>query len=404
MLQTLSSSLRERELAQTLQIAIPFAKRLGVSRVTDITRLDRIGIPVFASIRPTAAPGSLCVHAGKGLSELEAQVGATMEAIEFAMAEVDCSRVAFTVSTIRELEESFGSRFDLVDLCPLYGRSFHQADRIAAVNAAVCHTGRPILLPAELVFMPTFDLPSAGLFSGSTNGLCSGNTIIEARIHGVLELMERDTLSMNYVHDESCFVVMDGAVSDDLNEALRLIDDAGLEVTIRYTKSPFDFPYFEAYICEPDDDAPVAIASGFGLHPVRRIALVRAITEAAQGRLSHIHGGRDDIIRRHRLRERRGIDNDRVAVRQFIKRITDISRKIQYQEISDFGQFESLDDVWSLIQRKLDNVGAGPVLQVVFTSKSDPIQVLKMIIPKLEHFEADHQRVGRRLMERFRDG
>ena len=43
---------------------------------------------------PTAAPGSLCVNAGKGLRSIEAEVGAYMEAIEFALAEPGASNVA----------------------------------------------------------------------------------------------------------------------------------------------------------------------------------------------------------------------------------------------------------------------------------------------------------------------
>ena len=37
----------------------------GVTRVADITGLDRIGIPVFSSIRPTAEDGAISVYNGK---------------------------------------------------------------------------------------------------------------------------------------------------------------------------------------------------------------------------------------------------------------------------------------------------------------------------------------------------
>src|SRR5579862_6644062 len=84
---TYSSSLRTVRIEITLSHAIPLAEKLGISRVTDISRLDRVGVPVFASIRPGAQRGSLCVNAGKGLTAAEARVGAAMEAIEFAMAE-----------------------------------------------------------------------------------------------------------------------------------------------------------------------------------------------------------------------------------------------------------------------------------------------------------------------------
>src|SRR5262249_22585260 len=89
----LSSSLRTTPLAVTLARARARARALGITRVTDVTRLDRVGVPVYASIRPTAAPGSLCVNAGKGLHAQEAEVGAYMEAIEFALAEPGASGV-----------------------------------------------------------------------------------------------------------------------------------------------------------------------------------------------------------------------------------------------------------------------------------------------------------------------
>jgi DHA3 family macrolide efflux protein-like MFS transporter len=81
----LSSSLRSRSVEESLKYAEEIAPRLGITRVTDTTWLDRVGIPVFASIRPAAAAGSLCVNAGKGLREIEAKVGAYMEAMRTTM-------------------------------------------------------------------------------------------------------------------------------------------------------------------------------------------------------------------------------------------------------------------------------------------------------------------------------
>jgi ribosomal protein S12 methylthiotransferase accessory factor len=99
----LSSSLRSAEPETTLARARRRAGPLGITRVTDITRLDRAGIPVYASIRPGAAAGSLCVNAGKGLRPIEAEVGAYMEAIEFALAEPGASHVTTVRATARDV-------------------------------------------------------------------------------------------------------------------------------------------------------------------------------------------------------------------------------------------------------------------------------------------------------------
>src|SRR5512139_2429559 len=60
----------------------------GVTRVADITNLDRIGIPVFSSIRPMAAKGAISVYNGKGATPIEARVSAMMEGIERYSGEV----------------------------------------------------------------------------------------------------------------------------------------------------------------------------------------------------------------------------------------------------------------------------------------------------------------------------
>src|SRR5512137_2583843 len=60
----------------------------GITRVADITNLDRIGIPVFSSIRPMADRGAISVYNGKGATPTEAKVSAMMEGLERYSAEV----------------------------------------------------------------------------------------------------------------------------------------------------------------------------------------------------------------------------------------------------------------------------------------------------------------------------
>lgn len=58
----LSSSFRTRSAEDSLKLAKTIAREMGVTRVTNVTWLDKIGIPVFAGIRPYASKGSLNVH------------------------------------------------------------------------------------------------------------------------------------------------------------------------------------------------------------------------------------------------------------------------------------------------------------------------------------------------------
>ena len=59
----------------------------GVTRIAEITHLDRIGIPVYSAIRPGAAEGAVSIYAGKGATKPQAKASAMMEAFERYSAE-----------------------------------------------------------------------------------------------------------------------------------------------------------------------------------------------------------------------------------------------------------------------------------------------------------------------------
>jgi ribosomal protein S12 methylthiotransferase accessory factor len=74
-----------RSVSDALTIARQLAVDLGMSRLADVTGLDRIGMPVWQAVRPWGR--SLSVHQGKGLDADSARLGACMEAIECSHAE-----------------------------------------------------------------------------------------------------------------------------------------------------------------------------------------------------------------------------------------------------------------------------------------------------------------------------
>ena len=146
------SSLRAAPVETTIQAAREFGSRRGITRVTDITRLDRVGVPVFAAIRPNAMAGSLCVNAGKGLTAAEACAGAWMEAIEYALAEPGASPVEIVFALPHELPDG-GDRPDAVlDFCPLLQASIPRNEPLPCVVAHDVLSGEPFLVPAERVF------------------------------------------------------------------------------------------------------------------------------------------------------------------------------------------------------------------------------------------------------------
>src|SRR5688500_7273953 len=80
-----SDPTRAARAGQLLPIARAAAEQAGVTRLADVTRLDRIGLPVWQAVRPMSR--ALSVHQGKGATDADAQVGALLEAVESHAAE-----------------------------------------------------------------------------------------------------------------------------------------------------------------------------------------------------------------------------------------------------------------------------------------------------------------------------
>ncbi|MDN3578496.1 YcaO-like family protein [Chitinimonas viridis] len=387
---------------QTIEIAQPIARRLGVSRVVDVTWLDRIGIPVAASIRPTAARSHLCVNAGKGLSLQEAIAGALLESIEFAFAEPGASLLQHDVIALGDIAASFPQPFDIRLFCPKWQADLNPEKQTAAIQVRHPDSEEMIWVPAELIWMPTHDLPYTGTFGGSTSGLASGNSILEASVHGLAELIERDTTALNCIRPSSQLVSLKD-LPDHLEMLVDLIIQADLEIFVRYTSALGGLPYFEAYILEPNLTSPIAIAAGYGLHLNKSIAMTRAITEAAQARLSHIHGGRDDIVRRHEMFMASGPSAELAANEGLRARISHNDCVIDFGRIADQEQCcVDLATAWTTLNKIVKSEGLPSPIVVTLTPEHLPIQVVRVIAPGLEQFDPESRRVGPRILHEIK--
>jgi len=377
------------------------ARALGITRVTDITRLDRVGIPVYASIRPSAMIGSLCVNAGKGLHPIEAEVGAYMEAIEFAVAEPDAERVATVRATARDVLDGRDRPGAILDLCPKLRARIRLDAPMECVVAEEITTGERALVPAELVFLPFRPRGrSAARFGASSNGLASGNGLRDATVHGLCELVERDVRAFQAVRDTSSAIDLDSIDGP----AARLVDKvraAGLELYVRAAENVFGLPYFSALIHDPEACLPHLLNGGFGCHPRRGVALVRAIAEAAQSRLSFIHGGRDDLEDHHA--RFRGWSAPRK--RAYVARVVDRARRgphVPLASVADRTDATTLVRCEAIVARSLRGAGFDRAYRVAFCRPEDDLQVVRMIVPRLEVFSESAFRVGPRLRDHAR--
>jgi ribosomal protein S12 methylthiotransferase accessory factor YcaO len=66
----------------TIRRATAVLKPAGITRIADVTHLDRVGIPNFMSVRPLDLDPGISYYNGKGTTRDDAHAGAIMEGIE----------------------------------------------------------------------------------------------------------------------------------------------------------------------------------------------------------------------------------------------------------------------------------------------------------------------------------
>jgi ribosomal protein S12 methylthiotransferase accessory factor len=394
----LDSSYRTRPADDTIAIAEGLMPAFGISRVTDITRMDRLDLPVCASVRPRSL--ALRVHAGKGMRAPEARAGALMEAIEHAVAEPQRSEWSPVSLSVASLVAGFDEGLRFVDLAPKFGTPISPDQAITAVECEDLGTHRKILLPAELIFFPcTLDAPHA-LFGSTTNGLASGNSLDEATLHALFEIMERDALAMNKPRDAAQWVDID-SIPEPFATMARTWRRDGIDLNVRHIPNAFELPCFEAVLNEHESTS-VNLAGGSGLHLDRDIALARAVCEAAQSRLSHIHGGRDDITRFYS--KYTGLSRSCRAEMEaaMMRKMFDETRRVDFAAVPhEPSKRHSLTAVLGDVLRRLSEAGFGSVFRHRFRAELNGLHVVKVVVPKCENIEDQARRIGPRLMARI---
>ncbi len=399
-----TGSLRRRPLDQTLALAQELGPKLGIERVTEITPLDRFGLPVFTAVRPRAVPGSLCVSAGKGMLAAEAKVGAYMEGIEMAMAEWNRAQLSIQLVPTAEVGEG---RFSIADLAPLPSQSQRAslaqgeaAGKLACVRGRDLNSGRDCLVPAELVFFPfPKDVPGRRLFGSSGNGLSSGNDADEAIVHGLCELIERDTMAFQR-HRDKTRRVQPETLPADVHALIARADRLGYDLWLRTAENPFGMPFFVAAIS--DRENRIASHFGTGCHPRRQIALRRAVSEALQSRLTSIHGARDDLPDFNRRLAHLSRSELQQAMEQTMAQFAGLTDAIPLDAVLEQPQVESVASALACLLDAIHRVLDRSPIVVGLSPSPWPLQVVRVIVPRMEANFPWLPRLGPRLQASLR--
>jgi YcaO-like protein with predicted kinase domain len=369
------------EPGETLARAKRFFPLMGITRVANITGLDRIGIPVIMVCRPNSR--SLAVAQGKGVDVPAATASGVMESAETWHAETSLPSLILASAADLMMHHRIA---DVDGLPRSAGGGFHNDLPILWCEGLDLLSGAITWVPWELVHTNyTLPLPGgSGCFQASSNGLASGNHLLEAISHAVCEVVERDATTLWTLLDEEVRAATRidlTTIGDPLcQDVIQRFDDAGVGIAVWETTSDIRLPSFRCIAVENDDNPLhlVHSAAGMGCHPLREIALLRAITEAAQSRLTIIAGSREDVLRTdyERIRLPDLLADNRAA-------IADSRTPRSFRDVPTVEHDTFRDDVFAELEA-LRAAGVGQVIAVDLTRTGIDIPVVRIVVPRLE--------------------
>jgi YcaO-like protein with predicted kinase domain len=328
---------------------------------------------------------------------MDAKVSAFMEAAEAFHGEHLESR--FRRASARTLRQDSGDVVGPEALwrSPAHYTETHEIDWIEAVDL-VSH--QQFWIPAGSVHT---ELSRNEPVLVGSNGLATGNHLLEALVAALCEVIERDAVALwhartlprrancrldaNSVDDPSCCAVLERFAQAKFRPRIwDVTSDVGVAT----------------FICDlpprANDHAPTLRRSrGAGCHPEPAIALLRALTEAAQSRLHRIAGLRNDLTE-DAYREAPAATAGAVL----LDALTDAAPGHSFAETPRYSSRDIGEDFRWLL-RRLTAAGLDRVLAVDLTKPEFGLPAVRVIVPGLEWDDNHpHYQLGQRAQQAAR--
>jgi ribosomal protein S12 methylthiotransferase accessory factor YcaO len=425
---TVNGTSRIKSAPETLKKVMPISKKIGLTRLADITDMDVLRIPNYSAVVP-GTEDYIWVYSGKGPTKEHAMASALMESIERYSSLPSSWRGKFVRSSYSELSKTYKVLHPdkIVEPVRFLYRSDMIMDWLLGYDLV---NSEEIMVPASIaLFRYTPPPPAVNPFAYfHTNGLASGNVLEEAICHALCEIIERDAMSLADLRASAIPFHILRTIVHSLNAAAfpvspiladKFVDDptifpdvniseidfapvknlvakfkqTGISLTVKDITSDIGIPTFNASSVEWISHDYGYLAEGHGTHPDARIALLRAITEVSQTRAANIQGARDDL---RKIKYSNENTDDRRAW-QFMPS----TKTIKFSEARTFFNEDILDDI-NLILLRLKSVGLNQVIIVNLTNPDIGIPVVRAIVPGLETFKITKSVMGMRARACFK--
>ncbi|WP_405281583.1 YcaO-related McrA-glycine thioamidation protein [Methanobrevibacter sp.] len=382
--------------SKTIEINENKLKVAGITRIADITDLDRIGLPIYTAIRPTAEDGAVSIYGGKGITKDHAKASAMMEGFERYSAErqdIDETIIA----SLSEIEE-FGEYIDPKSLN--LPKEFEKKDisdlSLEWSKSIDIISNREYYIPTNAIYHPYISKDdSQSLFKSNTNGLASGNILEEAILHGIFEVIERDAWSIfELTHKNYAQIDISSIENEIIIDIIEKFESEGIKIKLMDFTADIKIPTIAASADDTITKDAGLLTLGMGTHLDPEVAILRALTEVAQSRATQINGAREDTVRADFARE---------AGYERMKRINkfyfrDEEKQIKLSDIEN----KSTSSITRDIEIVKDELVSNDIQKILYSNLTRPeldVSVVRVVIPEMELYTIDPSRAGYRFLK-----
>jgi ribosomal protein S12 methylthiotransferase accessory factor len=375
---------------ETLARIEPYFPVVGLTRLADITGLDRIGLPVALVLRPNSP--TLSNSTGKGLTLEAAMASGAMESIEAYHAEN------------MELPELFLSYEQVRQEYPVIPLEYLPLSKETIFSVHLPESWvvgwdlieeREVAVPCQLVMLHSVEevIGVTVNFQMGSNGLASGNHFLEALVAALCELVERDAATCHQLAWELLGmppprVRLDTIEAPAVQELLERYEAAQVQVLLFDVTNDVGIPAYQALLYDKMARG-VGVSGGQGAHLDPEIAMLRALTEAAQSRVVGIAGSRDEHFRHCVMVTKKGDCASQIKSLEAIPATVDARRQRARAA-------PTLEGDVHIILDRLKQVGLEQVIVFDLTLPGFDISVVRAIVPGLEGYKFDYYRPGPR--------
>ena len=382
--------------SKTIEINENKLKVAGITRIADITDLDRIGLPIYTAIRPTAEDGAVSIYGGKGITKDHAKASAMMEGFERYSAErqdIDETIIA----SLSEIEE-FGEYIDPKSLN--LPKEFEKKDisdlSLEWSKSIDLISNREYYIPTNAIYHPYISKnDSQSLFKSNTNGLASGNILEEAILHGIFEVIERDAWSIfELTHKNYAQIDISSIENEIIIDIIEKFESKGIKIKLMDFTADIKIPTIAASADDTITKDAGLLTLGMGTHLDPEVAILRALTEVAQSRATQINGAREDTVRADFARE---------AGYERMKRINKFYFRDEEEQIklSDI-ENKSTSSITRDIEIVKDELVSNDIQKILYSNLTRPeldVSVVRVVIPEMELYTIDPSRAGYRFLK-----